>query len=460
MASITTYENLPINLLIQQLINTKGSQITFDELKEELAKKDTNGSPLYYLSLKEDADLCMLYYNNIPQTSSRDQFIMDLENSCRSIILDKNVLKPVVTQYNKILYNNESLEFLKDKKWENVVVQKCYEGTLIMVFNNNNKWYVTTRRCLDAQESTWIKNNSYFEMFSEAMNGKFTFEELNKNYCYHFILVHHKNRNIVSYRFGREYKELFHILTTEKYTLTEVNHKINDKVKYIENESYKNLDELLNVISKQNDLDKSYQKITLEGYVLKYYYGEIYKSPFVTLKLQTNIYETLMRLKPNNSNIYQCFLELYQTDKLNEFLPYFTRYGNEVIRRINLSIKNMSKEVLDLYHMTRNKKNNDMYNELPEQYKKVLYELHGLYIKQRKDDFKDGVDDKKTGSSKSINVFNVYQYLKSMPSTNLRQLYFDRSILLTNKKFTFLNNKCIDTMTQSTLMFKNNKNKN
>lgn len=456
MTTITTYENLPINILIKKLSDLKGSQISFDELKEELSRKDELANPVYYLSLKEDENLCMIYYNNILQTKDRDPFIIELENSCRSIILDKKLLKPVVTQYNKILYNADSLEFLKNKQWQNVVVQKCYEGTLIMLFNHENKWYITTRRCLNAQESTWIKNNSYFEMFMEAMNGKFEFDELDKNYCYHFVLVHHKNKNIVSYNsLGREYKELFHVLTTCKYTLDEINYVINDKIKYVQNETFDSLETLLLELTKQNELDRSYQKITSEGYILKYYTEESHKSPFVTLKLQTSIYDMLMKLKPNNSNIYQCFLELYQKDKLNEFLPYFTRYGNEVVKRIHSSIQNVSKEILDLYHMTRNKNNNEMYNGLPDQYKKCLYDIHGIYIKNRTEDFNNGVDTKKLGSTKSINVFDIYHYLKNLPSNELRQIYYDRSLIINDIKFKFLNQNCINTMTQSTLMFKN-----
>ena len=200
----------------------------------------------------------------------------------------------------------------------------------------------------------------------------------------------------------------------------------------------------------KDELDKKYQKVTTEGYVLKYYHGEKGKSPFTTLKLQTNIYETLMKLKPNNSNIYQCFLELYQKDKLGEFLPYFTKYGGDVLKRIHISMQTISKELLDLYHITRNKKNIDLYNELTNSYKKCLYEIHGLYIKNRSQDFEDGVD--KGGSIRSINVFDIYKYLKNVPSNELRQIYYDRMNSLENPLYVFLNKKCINTMTQSTLM--------
>lgn len=477
MSSITTYENLPINNIIKQLSDIKGSPISFDELKTEIFKKDEIGNQVYYLSTKENEDLCMIYYNNISQSENKVSVVIELENSCRSVVLDKQSLKPIVTQYNRILYNNDAMTFLQDKNWSQVTIQKCYEGTLIVVFNHNKIWYVTTRRCLNAQESTWIKNSSYYEMFIEAMTGKFIFSELNENYCYHFVLLHHKNRNIVTYNWlGKEYKELFHILTTEKVTLNEIDIKINDKVKYIQNENFDCIDTLLIEIDKQNNLDRKYQKITSEGYVLRYYTGEVHNSPFVTLKLQTQIYDTLMKLKPNNSNIQQCFLELYQKDKLNEFLPYFTRYGNETIKRIHLSMQNMSKEILDLYHMTRNKNNIDIYKSLTEQYKKCLYEIHGLYIQNRKIDFSspvsekpintqskhqnDNFDNGQNGSIKSINVFNVYYYLKNIPANEMRQLYFDRmnmiDVPLAFEKFKFLNKNCIATMTQSTLMFKHN----
>lgn len=454
MAFNQSYENLSINNLINTIsTNLNKTTLTFDEFKNELLRKNENNEFLYNLSLKEDDNLCMLF-----GTNNKDS---DVENSFRSIIIEKKSLKPIVSQYNRILYNADSLEFLKDKDWKNsVTVQKCYEGTLIVVFNYENKWYVTTRRCLDAQKSEWVKNTNYYSMFTDAMKGKFDFEkDLNKDYCYHFVLVHYRNKNIVSYsQFGKEYKEVFHILTTEKYTMKEVDYKL-DGVNYIEEENFESLEALQKELEKQNELDKKYQKITTEGYVLRYYKGEKHNSPFVTLKLQTEIYETLMKLKPNNSNIYQCFLELYQNDKLNNFLPYFSKYSTDIIRRIHSSMKTLSKEFLDLYHTTRNKNNQEIYNKLTTQYKKSLYEIHGLYIKNRTGDFNNGVDTKSNESVRAINVFDVYNYLKNLPANELRQIFFDRMNMINlNVNLPFINKNCIHTTTQTTLMFKNLKN--
>ena len=461
---MTSYETLPVSMFIKQFN-------CYEDLKNEILQPNK-----YNISLKENDDICMLYYNtnlaiddsNNSNNQQRDPNIIKFEVACRNAIIEKSTLKLLLTQYNKILYNSETKQFLKDKSFKNGVIQKCYEGTLILVFNHNNKWYVTTRRCIDATESIWVDGKSYYELFVDAMQNKFTFDDLNINYCYQFILVHHKNKNIVSYdSLGNEYKELFHSMTNEKYTLNEVEHKLNN-VKYIPIENFNNFDELENQLKIIDESDRNNRKVTLEGYVIRYYDNETHTGPYTLMKLQTNIYDRLMKIKPNNSNLHQGFLELYQTDNLNEFLPYFTTYIGEVVRRINNSMKTISTEILNLYHMTRNKSNSDLYNMLPDQYKRVLYEIHGIYIKNKQQDNNDKPElemmednEQSKNIKRTINVYDIYHYLKQLSPNKLRQLYYDRHNIITNNeatKFPFINTHCIYTMTQSILMYKNAKN--
>lgn len=449
-------EKLPINQLITKLSLEYGT-INFEMLKKELLRKDSNNNPIYYVNIKEFEDLAIIYYNNPPLVDSdRDDLARKIEQTCRSYIIEKSTLKPIASQFNKIIYNDDAKEYLKNIKWDNVIIQKCYEGTMILLFNYNNKWFVSTRRCLRAEDSIWIRNKSYREMFDEAMDGKFTFDELNKDYCYHFVLIHYKNKNIVNYNYlGKEYKELYHVMTTKKYTLEEVDYKINDNIFRVEYEKFDSLEKLyekLSEISKQNE---SQNKITTEGYVLRAYDGEIFKSPFMILKIQTEIYQKLMKVKPNNSNIHQNYLELYQKDKLAEFLPYFTKYGNNIIKRINISMRTLAREILNLYHLTRQKRNPHIYHSLTDIYKKILYKLHGLYIENKKQELMSSKNNKKI--SKSINIHDVYYYIKSLPPNELRRLYYDRLYLLENPNNTFLDRNCIYIMIQSMLMFRNKK---
>lgn len=424
---------------ITTLINTFTDEdpITFDKFKDKLLEQHGDS-----FGIKDNDDLFIIYSNK--QNAVYDT--TDVAFNYKSVVYDKTNFSQIVTQYNNVIYNDEAIKYVQNVNWENITVQKCYEGTLIIVFNHNGKWYTTTRRCLDANESIWIKNNSYGQLFTEAINEKFTFDDLDVNYCYHFVLVHHKNKNIVSYTdLEDDYKNVYHILTTEKYSMNEVNYKV-PNVDIVEEEIFENMDALLLKLNNYNRDDVTTQLITFEGYVLKHYTGQVHNSPFITLKLQTKLYETLLRYKPNNSNIYQCFLELYQQDKLNFCIPFFLQRLEGItaencgllITCVHVAFRNMAKELSTLYFMTRKKNNKDVYEALPSSYKKVLFGIHGIYL---------------NNNTIPISPYAVYNYMKFMPSKDLRYIFFERQQMMKDDKFTFINRNCTHTSTFTDKMF-------
>ena len=172
---MNTSEYLPINKLLVEIEKTKGNPLSFEDLRDEIKAKDDSGNPKYYINMKENDDLFILYYDNLPKSVDTEHSSLadEIEKGTRSCIFEKKTLKPIATQFNRIIYNAEAKEFLEGKDWGKIVVEKCYEGTILVVYNHNDKWYISTRRCLDASESTWIKNKSYKEMFEEAIEGKF-----------------------------------------------------------------------------------------------------------------------------------------------------------------------------------------------------------------------------------------------------------------------------------------------
>ena len=423
----------------------------FDDFKTELSKKDSDDKKVYNIGLKENDTLAIVFYLN----ASEDAKNSSLENTCKSIIIEKATMKIIGSQFNKIIHNQEADALIKCAKWNNVTVQKCYEGTIILVFFHGDTWYVSTRRCLDAHESVWIRGLSYYDMFVETMKNKFTFDNLNKNYCYHFILVHHMNKNIVVYPQQDAYKELYHVQTTELYTLKEVPNEKIKNVKYVENESFESYDKLKAALTTIDTHDKNNKQITCEGYILKLYSGDVHNSPFLLLKLQTDVYQNVISLKPNNSNIHQCFLELYQKNKLNSVIMYFTNNSANIIKRIKTSMQTLSTEILHLYHSTRQMKNKELYDVLSKTYRQVLYKVHGEYI-ERMNKLTENKTKKINNVQlklQSINVYNVYDIIKGLQPKELRQLYYDRMMLVNNKFANFINRKCIATTTQCSLMF-------
>jgi hypothetical protein len=406
----------------------------------------------YPICLKKKDDL-ILFYNETDLFKDNQEDHKELFKNTKSVLINNSTLKPIYTQYNNIIGNKDALKELGKADWNNVVVEKSYEGTMLVLYYHNDKWNLSTRRCIDASNSKWIYGLSYYDMFMESIKTKFKLEDLNEKYCYHFVLVHYKNINIINYReFGPNYKEVIHTMTTEKDTCLEVNYTINKNVKTPEKLNYKNLDDLLvnlNSLSYTNEIDK---KITSEGFVLKLYDTNERKGYFSLFKLQTELYIRISNIKPNNSNLNQCYLELYQKDLLQDILPFITSYHYDVLRRINFAFKTITREILNIYHNTRKKKNPFLYENLKETYKKVIYGLHGIYINNKKKLFQDSsIDENKF---KSITIHNVYYYIKNLDSKVLRNLFLERVLMIKEGKILeFLNEDCIYCKTHTILMF-------
>jgi len=393
--------------------------------------------------------------------------VKELAEECKSVVISKSTLKIISTQYYNIKCNEDATSVLKNCNWNNVKVQECYEGTLIMVFYYEDTWYVSTRRCLDSNFSTWNKNKSHYEMFSEAICDKFDVQSLDKKYFYHFILIHHQNKNIIDYGRLKSREDRLkskgdqlkgnndisdHSLKTEHNNISSSSDKMNkiinkkaknvkicknkggvdekifsklisgknstlvnddgniyshkniihtftgkisdqteslitiDNVKKIEDIKFSSYKDLIKKLKEIDELNRKITKITTEGFIIKFHSknNKISSQDFKMFKLQTDVYKILSYLKPNNPNISQCFLQLYQENKLLEVLPYFTRFSKEIMFRIDKSIRTISKEMLHLYHITRQKKNRSIYDSLPKSYKSTLYHLHGLYIENKK----------------------------------------------------------------------------
>lgn len=430
-----------------------------DELKDKI--KSAN------LKFKEDDDLLLLYSETNLRTDD------ELDNSVKSVIIDKHTLKPITTQFNKLIYNDDALTFLSDKPWEKISVKYCYEGTMILVFYMYNKWYVCTRKCLDAKTSFWIKNCSYYDLFMDAIKDKFTFDDLDTKFCYHFILLHHKNKNIVDYReFGREYKNVAHAMTTELETFKKIKHVINDKIIYPAEFSYTSLQETLKHLDELSQRDKEKKCVTIEGYIVEY----VNDGVITLLKLQTNLYKYISEIKPNVSNLDAMFLELYQKDKLIEIIPYFSINGRDVVKRIHSAVCCVCDEILHIYHCTRNHSNPELYSILSASYKGLLYSIHGVYLSKYKRELKNKETPvttsttvetqseqmlksvraqarKELGESKSISIHDVYECVKNAESYRLKQLFIDRLKLFEHTYAReFLCYDCDDAFIQGKLM--------
>jgi len=368
------------------------NEFDFNALKIVLQEKLGEG-----LKIKEDDDLALISFNDRHFTldSGPDK---DLAMSLRSVILEKTSLNIVASQHNNIIYNTEAIDIINKSKWDQIVITPCYEGSMVTVFYYKDKWRISTHTCLDAYTSRWGKR-TYGELFADFVD--FKFEELDSEHYYNFIIVHKDNKHLIEH-------------TTSKLILSSVINKNthlenNDHQSLVTHEfEFKNLQEVLDYLSVTGKNDFKNKKLTTEGVIVKVYDGEKYKSPFKLLKIQTNLYANVQNLKPNHANVYANMLELYQRNKLGQ-LSQFILNDKEVVNQINNSIRQLSVDILNLYHNTRNKNNEEIYNSLSVVYKQILFKLHGI--------FKD--------TSSSVKIRDVYYLLKGSEPDVLRKIYID-----------------------------------
>ena len=170
----------------------------------------------------------------------------------------------------------------------------------------------------------------------------------------------------------------------------------------------------------------------------------------IYIDFNSDIY-TLINSYFNKNNKHYTYLQLYKNNNINKILLYITNIDNlnRIINRINISLKTLSKEILNIYFLTRNKNNPHIYNILSENYKNILFCLHKIFILKKKNNY---------NLKQPINLNNIYNYLKNMNTDNLIIIYKDRTKLIDdfNKLNIDTNNilhiNCIYTNTQTKLL--------
>ena len=394
-----------------------------DVLRSELFKKNI-------LSKDYVEEGLFLIYNKYNNATTND-----LERECRSIIIDRNTKQILSYSCEAPLMNNEALEYLLLNPSENKTITKCYEGTLLSVFYKD-KWYVSTRRCLNSKESVWgTEEKSHYDMFMEVLNssGYSSFDEfsnkLNKNLCYSFVLIHHQNKNLVVY--PADYKKLALAFLRNINDQTEVdlyNDTILTELNYIIDSNIF-ISEKVDSLETFDDLNKKNQfslPPTTEGIIIKVFDKNQNKSKL--LKLQTIAYQFAKSIG-SEKNIYMGLIHLYQKDKL---VDYFAENNNNNLRKIvnplNLHesydsvgaidalFKVCTSELFELFKLlwdikTGKHLQDSLYKYLPKEYKDILFGIRGLYFKKKTESIqiKKGV---------YLQIKDIYQFIKNMPTEN------------------------------------------
>ncbi len=367
-----------------------------------------------------------------------------LEWSTRSVVMTSTD-SPSVVCYTcpSPIYNMDAIQFLFRNQHLPKEVSVCYEGSLISLFSHNDVWYVASRRNLYTSYSEQNAQNVQFQMFLEVLSNdgydtlkKFT-DCLDSKYTYHFVLIHHKNENVVSYEqaFGPEYKKLCFIFARDSKTQAEiraedvVNTFVSDNIflpKYISEEDFQTFMQQISAVDVSN-------RPTMEGVVIKI--GDN------ILKLQSASY-MFHKAIGSDKNMFRGFISLYQLNTLKQFIsdpknekfrkiinPINTKESFDMIGMIDAMFKVVTSELYALFYIlwddTGAHLNSDLYNILPREYKDMLFHIKGLYYANKA----------RFGKKLKINVpilkmNDVYNYIKMIDSGVFEKFIRCRKLML------------------------------
>lgn len=243
----------PKNLkdLIDRTYNFHDNNSTYANTLITQLKKNHFWPNIKVKKFKNDDNL-VLIHNNYKMRNNLEY--KDLYEECRSIVLDftqscnNNV---VVTYANSVPQRISYEEYVNSLYHETDKYYEAYDGTIVTVYNYNNKWYFGTSSCPDANSSKFSHpTKSHGLMFDEVLYNYYSrvpelFNELSglseedichklremfvsnltPEHAYEFVLIHYENKHIIDYTnvLGENYKELVHINTKKRTTLEEYN---------------------------------------------------------------------------------------------------------------------------------------------------------------------------------------------------------------------------------------------
>jgi hypothetical protein len=443
---------IPKFLIIDYLknnTNVEMDNISLEDIRKKLYEKGVLTKD--YI----DENLVLLYHKyDSPVTN-------ELERECRSLVIDRTTFNIVTYSCETPRLNNEGMEFLISNPTEKQEINTCYEGTYLSVFFHGEKWYISTRRCLNSNDSVLTDTTtSHYEMFEDVLkNANYSnFNEfslkLDKCKSYYFVLIHHKNKNTIDYttHYGKDYAVacLTTIRDSNMIELDIYNESFTNNVIFVP-QKLSSIDDFAN----SNKSVKYGEVPTSEGIVVKVWNTTMNK--YNLIKLQYLNYQFAQVVGVNNNNIYKGYIYLYQNNKLIDYFsdpklsskrkvvnPYNSSESYDIVGLIDSAFKVCTSELYELFKKlwslkTGKHQNKELYESLPKEYKDIMFAIRGIYYKK-----KTLLYDKKIEFEASyLRISDIYTYLKSLSADTFIAFLRMRKLMINwNKTFCDMSSKC------------------
>ena len=350
-----------------------------------------------HVHYKEDSesDLVILFNNY------NDLFQSKVNQTIRSVVISSKDNKIVSYSCPTPLENGDGVNYLlRNIDTKKPVITECYEGTFMSVFYYGEKWYLSTRKCLDASNSKFHEK-TYREMFESILvkSGFESFDDftskLDKSHSYYFVLLDSENINIVnySYLYGDDYHKLVFTYERDEEQTILTDNEYSNCPDFICDEIIKpNVIKDISYIDEYNKLNQWSIPAKSEGLVLRF-------DNDVLIKLQSMDYQFNKAIGPEQ-NIYLGMIKMYQLDKLDEYInhngnkekfdkivnPLNTNESFMTLGMINSIFRVLTTELYELYNKLYDGNglplDNELYKIIPTEYRYFMFKFRGIHFKK------------------------------------------------------------------------------
>jgi len=308
---------------------------SYDQIKTEL-----EGEP-FNINVRDRGNLYICKYSQIDS-----DFTYKIVRECRGIILEKGTNKVVCFPFSKFFNLSEPNADKVD--FATASVQEKVDGSIIKVYNYNDKWQIATNGTIDAHtaETTDLltgKKYNFYDLFHDGLEEQGVIfpdltKVLNPEFTYIFELVHPITRIVVKYEKPGVYLIGIRNNKTGKEidTFDEKNEQVAKVVALgIKQPKIFSLATPEEIIAAANELSADQ-----EGFVVR-------DSEFRRVKIKSPLYLKMHYLKANGELTLKHFVEMIQANETAEFLSAFPEYTGKVDEIRGKIQKYVDKLILD-----------------------------------------------------------------------------------------------------------------
>lgn len=307
---------------------------------------------------------------------------------CRSIIINSN---------NKIVgfappKSIQCDEFIKkyNETTDGIVAEQFVEGTMINVFWDDSiglsgGWEISTRNTVGATSSFYKGKDAktFRDMFLEAATAaNLVIENLEKEYCYSFVLQHPENRIVVPFKKPDLYLVAMYEIHNDNDNVFVNVYDTQDLKSMFSNTSVK-FPEVYS-FSKYSELVEKYGSMNTQYHVV----GVVIHNKVTgeRTKIRNPVYEQVRNLRGNQPKLQYQYLCLRTEGRVKDYLKFYPEHKNK-FSKFRDQLHLFTNTLFFNYIICYIKKERPL-KEFSEQYRTHMFNIHKIFMTELRENHK------------------------------------------------------------------------